>query len=257
VLVSDHQCRIPHAVDPFCRTSDFALLSGRTTYLLFGDATTLEKFGRQRAKVSGVLEEEPVERYGTKLIRRKISVTSIEGDELTERQVDAFVGQLSVVPWRGPENHCSPMCWDFALTDPMLNILQAGRAAEDVLLQHLSDEQIKDQVVMLLGGLGDQRAIPRIIDTMADANEARFNPQARRLNLIANLALTNLTVSGVIWHHGGGISPDKCPDDPKGCWSKWWNENKDSFRVGVGGDRLYSNYPNYGIYAQFDDASAR
>ena len=257
VLVSDHRCANTQSHDPFCRESDWALVSGRSTYLLYGDVSTLQKFERRRARVSGTLEEEPVIRYGMHLVRRRITISSIETDEPTEREIERFVEQLKVVPWRGPENHCSPMCWDFAFTDPMMNILLAGHAAQDVVLRHISDEQIKDQVVMLLGGIGDEKAIPPIIENMANANEARFNPKAKRLNLIGNLALTNLTVSEVIWHHGGGISPDKCPDDPKSCWSKWWNGNRESFRVGVGGDRLYSNYPNYGIYMQFGDTSVR
>ena len=257
VLVSDHPCGNKSSKDGLCRASDYALLSGHAVYLLDADEGVLQKFGRQRVSVSGLLEEQPVVSYGMHLVRRKVAVRSIESNELPQQEIERFVQQLSVVPWRGPENHCSPMCWDFAFTDPMTNILQAGHAAQDVLLARLEDENTKDQVVMLLGGIGDEKAIPLIIATMEDANEAKFNPKAKRLNLIANLALTNLTVSEVIWHHGGGISPDKCPDDPKSCWSNWWKQNKDSFRVGVGGDRLYSNYPNYGIYAQFGDTSAQ
>jgi len=53
------------------------------------------------------------------------------------------------------------------------------------------------------------------------------------------------------WHHGGGISIDACPDDPKSCWSAWWTKNKGAFRVTARTvDRAYSNYPNYGIYQQ-------
>lgn len=257
VLVSDHRCANKPSTDRSCRISDFALVSGNTVYLLYGDQSTLQKFGRQRVRVGGVLEQEPVMSYGMHLIRRKIAVRSIDNNELPEREIERFVQQLSVVPWRGPENHCRPMCWDFALTDPMVNILQAGRGAQDVLLRHINDERIKDQIVMLLGGVGDENAIAPIIGTMADADQASFDTSAKRLNLIADLALTNLTVSEVIWHHGGGIPLDRCPDDPKSCWSNWWNEHEGSFKVGIGGNRLYTNYPNYGIYAQFEDASPR
>jgi hypothetical protein len=204
-------------------------------------------------KVSGLLEEESIVEYGTQMIRRKIAVRSMERSELSEEAIEGLVAQLKVVPWRGPENHCTPMCWDFALTDPMIEILQSGRGAQGILLARLNNQSIQDQIVMLLGGLGDEKSIWPIIETLRDGSEATIDPQAKRLNLIGNLALTNLTVSEVIWHHGGGISLDRCPDMPRSCWSKWWFDRKNSFKVDVGGDRLYSNYPNYGIYAQFGD----
>jgi hypothetical protein len=255
VLTADHRCVKTNVKEMFCRTSDWALASGRKTYLLYGDIPTLERFERKRVNVSGVLEEEPVDEYGMKMIRRRITVQSIEGSELSEPAIEELVRELKVLPWRGPENHCSPMCWNFAFTDPMVEILQAGRSAQDVLLRHVSDQSIQDQVVMLLGGIGDENAIWPIIETLTDGNDATSDPRSKRLNLVGDLALTNLTVGEVIWHHGGGISPNQCPDSPKSCWSKWWLARKDSFNVGVGGDRLYTNYPNYGIYAQFDDAS--
>ena len=188
-------------------------------------------------------------------MRRKLMVRSIEGSELSKDAIDVLINQLNVVPWRGPENHCSPMCWDFAFTDPMIQILQAGRGAQDVLLDHISDPKIQDQIVMLLGGVGDEKAIWPIIETMTDGSEVTSDLKVKRMNLIASLALTNLTVGEVIWHHGGGVSVDRCPITPKSCWSQWWLEQKDTFKVGIGGDRLYVNYPNYGIYARFSDSS--
>ena len=257
LLTSDYRCSKAHAEHVLCRSSDWALASGRTTYLLYGDMPTLERFERKRVEVTGLLEEEAVVKYGVQMIRRKITVRSMESTELSKEAIEGLVTQLKVVPWRGPENHCSPMCWDFAFTDPMIEILQAGSGARDILLDHLSDKGIQDQIVMLLGGIGDEKAIWPIIETLTDGTDASSDPKAKKLNLIGDLALTNLTVSEVIWHHGGGISPNHCPDSPKSCWSNWWMDRKDSFKVGVGGDRLYTNYPNYGIYAQFGDASVR
>src|SRR4029077_6372550 len=255
VLTADHRCAKTHSTEMFCRSSDWALASGRKTYLLYGDAPTLVRFERKRVNVSGILEEEPVFEYGMQMIRRKITVHSIESSELTPQAIEQLVSQLKVVPWRGPENHCSPMCWDFAFTDPMVEILQAGHGAQDTLLHHISDQAIQDQIVMLLGGIGDENAIRPIIKPLTNGNDATKDPRSRRLILIGNLALTNLTVGDVIWHHGGGLSPDQCPASPRSCWSQWWLARKDFFKVGVGGDRLYSNYPNYGIYAQFSDTS--
>jgi len=257
VLTSDHRCSDTQAHDILCRSSDWALASGRTTYLLYGDKTTLGRFERKRVSVSGQLEEVSTVEYGRRMIRRKIVVHSIESSEMTKDAIETLVNQLRVVPWRGPENHWSPMCWDFGFTDPMIQILHAGRGAQAVLLYHLNDQDIQDQVVILLGGVGDENAVWPVIETLTDGNEAALDARSKRLNLIGNLALTNLTVSDLIWHHGGGLTIARCQDTVRSCWSQWWLEQKDKFKVGVGGDRLYSNYPNYGIYAQFADSSPR
>jgi hypothetical protein len=255
VLVADHRCATTHRADMFCRRSDWALASGRTTYLLSGDITTLARFERQRVIVSGALQVEPTVANGQTATRRWIVVRSMEKSELNEQVIEALVQQLRTVPWRGPENLTTPMHWDFGFTDPMIELLQAGSGAQDVLLRHVNDPGIQDQVVMLLGGVGNEESIWPIIETLSDGKEATLDAKAKRLNLIGNLALTNLTVSDVIWYHGGGIPLNNCPASPRSCWTHWWLDHRDSFRVGVGGDRDYVNYPNYGIYTQFDDAA--
>lgn len=250
-LASDHRCSHKQSgTDSLCRGPNWALASGRTIYLLYGDENALQRFERKRVSISGLLEEEVVN-YGVQTTRRKITVASVESSELPNDAIEALVGQLKVVPWRGPENHCSPICWDFAFTDPMLQILQAGSGAEGVLLNHMRDRDIEDQVVMLLGGVGHEKSISPIIERLTDGDPSTLDARSKRLNLVGNLALTNLTVSEVIWHRGGGIPIQRCPATPKSCWLAWWLDQKDTFKVGIGGDRLYVNYPNYGIYAQF------
>ena len=147
-----------------------------------------------------------------------------------------------------PENIANPTTWVFNFNPPMLQILQAGPAAQDVLLRYLDDPKIKDQIIILVGGLGDGKAVLPIIHAMADRNEARDNDYARKVNLAANLALTNIRVSDVIWHHGGGITRDACPDDPKSCRYTWWIRHRDAFDISKTASRNYSNYPSYGIY---------
>jgi hypothetical protein len=105
--------------------------------------------------------------------------------------------------------------------------------------------------MILLGGVGDERVVDSIIDSMPIVAETYWSPDAKRINRIANIALTNITVSEVIWHHGGGLPYERCTDDPKFCWQAWWEQNKDTFRVSLETlDRRYSNYPNFGIYLQ-------
>src|ERR1044072_7595674 len=52
ILTSDHRCSTTHAKgDLLCRASDWALVSGGTPYLLFGDEETLQRFERKRVSV--------------------------------------------------------------------------------------------------------------------------------------------------------------------------------------------------------------
>jgi hypothetical protein len=138
--------------------------------------------------------------------------------------------------------------WVLNFTDPMQKILDAGPAAESVLLGHLGDEGTKDQIIILLGGVGNVKSIEPIIDAMADEQGQRSSPEAKKRNLAANIALTNITAAEVIWHRGGGIPLAKCPDDPKSCWTAWWKQSKDHIEKEMDVSRNYSNYPNYGIH---------
>jgi hypothetical protein len=60
-------------------------------YLLYADEGVLQKFGHQRVSVSGQLEEEPVVSYGTHLVRRKVTVRSIQNNELPQQEIERFV----------------------------------------------------------------------------------------------------------------------------------------------------------------------
>ena len=174
-------------------------------------------------------------------------------EQKTSKDVETrtLISELYTHSWAGAENNCSPMCWDFQFTQPMQKILEIGSVAQDVLIENLDDVNIKDQVIILLGGVGDERAVAPIIKAMIAKNSIKKTPNAERINLSANLALTNITVSEVIWHHGGGIEVRRCPDNPKECWQEWWKKNKSTFTVkGITQSRNYSNYPGYGIYGQ-------
>ena len=170
---------------------------------------------------------------------------------MQDAETRTLVSELYTHPWAGAENYCSPMCWDFRFTQPMQKILKIGSASQDTLIENLNDEKIKDQVIILLGGVGDERAVAPIINAMIAKDSIKKTPNAERINLSANLALTNITVSEVIWHHGGGIEVRRCPDNPKECWQEWWKKNKSTFTVkGITQSRNYSNYPGYGIYGR-------
>jgi hypothetical protein len=164
-------------------------------------------------------------------------------------ETDKLVRDLYHEPWRGAESICVPLCWDFHFTAPMRALLNIGQKVQPRLLLMIGDVAIRDQVIILLGGVGDERSIGPIIEAMKSASSEAPSDQRKRTLTAGNLALTNITVAEVIWHHGGGIPFEACHDDPAGCWSAWWERNRETFRVkDIKVSRRYSNYPNYGIY---------
>ena len=178
---------------------------------------------------------------------------SQKGASNTAATKQSLIADLYDHPWAGASLEViSPTMWAFGFTKPMLRLLEIGPDAQGMLLDKLSDPLIKDQVIILLGGIGDERAIEPIINAMIPSKWIHSVPNAERINESASLALTNITAADVIWHHGGGISIRRCPENPKECWSRWWEKNRDSFKVVdlTPKDRAYANYPNYGIYSQ-------
>jgi hypothetical protein len=223
-------------------SSQWGLIALGTQYSVHGEINELKQYECRRVTVTGIVSP------SSENFLDRFDVQSIGASEMPESQIRELIEQLKDNQWAEPKNIANPTTWVFNFTPPMLQILEAGTAAQDVLLQYLDDPIIKDQIIILLGGVGDRKAIKPIIDAMTDGNVARDNEYARKINLAANLALTNITVGDVIWHHGGGISVDACPVDPQSCWNSWWLQKKESFDLAKTMNRNYSNYPSYGIY---------
>jgi hypothetical protein len=82
----------------------------------------------------------------------RLDVDSIGLSEMPESQIRDLVGQLRHDRWNQPENIANPTTWVFQFTPPMRQILQAGPAAQEVLLEYLDDSEIKDRIIILFGG---------------------------------------------------------------------------------------------------------
>lgn len=249
LLVSDRRCDERPATAPkdiwMCPegSTDWGLITRTKQYLVWGNTSELRKYERRRVSVIGRVS--PGSRQS---FMDRLDVDSIVPSEIPEAQIEDLVGRLRGNEWIEPVNESNPTSWSFHFTPPMLQILQAGSAAQDILLKYLDDPEMKDQIIILLGGIGNQRAVEPIIHAMVCRDEARESRYARKINLAADLALTNITAADVIWHHGGGITRDACPDDPKSCWYSWWLSHRDAFDIAKTPSRNYSNYPSYGIY---------
>jgi hypothetical protein len=167
-----------------------------------------------------------------------------------ESTVKNLIRDLHQYRWEGPYAMASPLQWDFQLTEPMRKILEIGPAAQQDLIANINDPVIKDQIIILLGGVGDEHSIGPIINAMIQKKSLKSSPNSERINLAANIALTNITVADAIWHYGGGVVQVEPPKDSKERWMKWWKNNRDFAVKTNTHSRNYSNYPNYGIYKQ-------
>ena len=250
MLVDDFRCDEWPADVPedkvMCREgglSQWGFITATKQYTVRGINSELRKYERQRVTVTGTVTAATGDFPAEKLKAQSIALSEVDANPIRE-----LIEQLRSNPWTEPVNISNPTLWEFNFTPPMIQILQVGPAAQDVLLEYISDPQIKDQIIILLGGVGNGNAVEPIIEAMATPHEAHGSAYARKVNLAANLSLTNITVGDVIWHHGGGIKIDSCPDDPKSCWSAWWTEHSDTFDISYTPKRGYSNYPDYGIY---------
>jgi len=164
-------------------------------------------------------------------------------------KMGTLISELEEKEWSGAVPITSPLQWGFRFTEPMENILKIGKPAQDDLLKEIENPLIKDQIIILLGGVGDEKSVEPIINAMVSESDIENTPNAEKINLTANIALTNITVADVIWHHGGGIVKTDPPANSKQLWANWWENNKESFSVKkITQSRSYSNYPNYGIY---------
>jgi hypothetical protein len=216
-----------------------------------GNTDELKKYERRRVTITGTIT--PVGGIVPNLGAVNgaafdiLDVQSIAPSEIGEPEIRALIEHLRSVKWTEPHDVSIPSFWMFDFTPPMLQILQAGPAAQDVLLEHLGDAQIKDQVIILLGGVGDGKAVAPIISEMATPKEAEENAYESKINLVAALALGNITVQGSFdcgYDRRGNVRVG----DPKACWSAWWAKNGKTFDVSKIKSRNFSAYPDYGIY---------
>lgn len=183
-----------------------------------------------------------------RIIRSLALLTVLATSLVAQTKITQLIDALRKEPWPGAVNNSNPTLWLFRFTAPMDSLLKIGPVAQKTLLRRISDPEIADQIIILLGGVGDERSVGPIIQAMTRASSEPAGIRRARIMNAGNLALTNITVADVIWHHGGGIKVDACPTDPAGCWARWWQQHK-TFRVSkITQSRRYSNYPNYGIY---------
>ena len=106
-----------------------------------------------------------------------------------------LIQSLHKQAWSGATNLCNPACWMFNFTAPMQALLDLGSDAQESLIKALTDEEIRDQAIILLGGVGDERAMAPVIEAMKSATSDPILDRRRRTLLAGNLAFDK--------HYGG------------------------------------------------------
>lgn len=134
----------------------------------------------------------------------------------------------------------------------MKEILKIGNPAQSTLLKNLSNPKFNNEIIILLGGVGDEAAVKPLIDKFVEDGD--FRPSMDRKDIFRNIsikvALTNITAADLAAPTAiGTFYGERCPT--KACWGKWWEENKATFSVkNLGAKRDQFFVPNYGIYSK-------
>jgi HEAT repeat protein len=120
-----------------------------------------------------------------------------------------------------------------AYSPPMQRLIALGDAARAPLHRRLGDKRIQNEVVLILGAIGDDSTVPLLIDAYPDAAvpaepAAVTHPDPIRLSHIcfahALTCLTHQSISRSRW--GTDFSPAN-----RKKWQDWWAKNRKVFWV--------------------------
>jgi HEAT repeat protein len=148
--------------------------------------------------------------------------------------IDTFIDQLSE-----PANkvkvvgHVVPGGEILKYSPPMEKLIALGDAAREPLHQRLGDARIQNEVVLILGAIGDDSTVPLLIDAYPDLDAPNepadsLHTDPVRLKLICfSHALTYLTHEGISRSRWG---TDFRPGNRE-KWQDWWAKNHKVFWV--------------------------
>jgi len=151
-----------------------------------------------------------------------------------DNSVDSLIEQL-----RDPENkariglYAVPGGEMMHYSRPMERLIALGDAAREPLHQLLGDEEIQNEVVLVLGAIGNERTVELLIETYRDPELPEEYPgvydlDPGRFKLVCySHALTYLTHESISRSRWG---TDYTPGNRK-KWQDWWAKNKKVFWV--------------------------
>jgi len=112
---------------------------------------------------------------------------------------------------------------------PMKELLRLGERARTLLHEHVNDPGIQNEVVLVLGAIGDRATVSLLIEQYPDAlakSHAPDNPQWMK-TVCFTFALTYLTGQPI----GRSRYGADCDPRNRELWQRWWHENGGIFEV--------------------------
>src|SRR5262249_32292501 len=116
-------------------------------------------------------------------------------------------------------------------------LIELGEKARIVLHERITDRRIQNEVVLILGAIGDQRTVPLLIEAYPKVNVREpdwgddflkeLNDPERLKVVCFTFALTSLTGQPM----GRSRRGADCDPENRKRWQQWWQANKDTFVV--------------------------
>lgn len=151
-----------------------------------------------------------------------------EGSRLDSRAIESLIAELYLP--------CGRMRWDGLVFVPggelldfstaMKKLILLGATAREPLERLLDDNRVQNEVVLILGAIGDESTVPLLIDRHPkDPDPSDWEQQKK--TVCFSFALSYLT--------GHELDRSRYGTDLKGknaeLWRNWWSGAKSAFRV--------------------------
>lgn len=147
--------------------------------------------------------------------------------------------RLSVHQMRNPEHRTyveivmTPGGEQLRFGEPARELIARGGGVREYLYPYLDDPELRGEIALVLGAIGDEQTVPLLIEAYPDQDgPVEFDPRNPFTGLHLELvlfthALTYLTSEPI------GRSRWGCDLNPenKRLWREWWAENQHTFWV--------------------------
>jgi hypothetical protein len=116
-----------------------------------------------------------------------------------------------------------------AFSQPMKELIRLGDRARPSLHQHLADESIQNEVVLVLGAVGDRATVPLLIEAYPEDDVRRLSSADPRWTKVVcfTFALTYLTGQPIGRSRWGA----DCDPGNRALWRRWWQVHGEAFSV--------------------------
>jgi hypothetical protein len=153
----------------------------------------------------------------------------IEASSRANPPVEELIASLRRKENRVPENYMVviPGGEMLEFSGPLKALMFRGKDARKALLTHVDDLEIRNEVVLALGAVGDEATVPELISRYPREPVKNDDRAAKLTRVCFSYALSWLTgeqIDRSRW--GTSFSSDNAEK-----WQKWWAANRATFRV--------------------------